>query len=199
MAEADPKCDPAQALSAADEQYRQWLVAAEQKAQEDYDKTVITLSGGALAISFAFVKDILGDGPIKHPGWLVACWGLWALSLASMLASFYYSRKALRKAIEQCDSDTIRCEPPGGFFTSILRWLNALGAVFFVAGVLCMTVFVSINISSREHSRDRQTPPADSTAKPAAAPSAEGLRERSQTEQGLRAAAPAAQEEQVTR
>lgn len=199
MAETDPKCDPAQVPSAADEHYRQWLVAAEQKAQEDYDKTVITLSGGALAISFAFVKDILGDGPIKSPGWLVVAWLVWAMSLASMLASFYYSRKALRRAIEQCDSDTIRCEPPGGFFTSILRRLNALGAVFFVSGVLCMTVFVSFNISSREHPRDRQTPPANSAAEPAPTPAPEGLRKRPQTEPGLRAAAPAAQEEQVTR
>ncbi|WP_134984071.1 hypothetical protein [Xanthomonas axonopodis] len=54
-----------------DPEYRQWLVVAEQKAQEDYDKTVLTLSGGALGISFAFVKDIVGQNPIQNSSWLL--------------------------------------------------------------------------------------------------------------------------------
>jgi len=41
------------------QEYRTHLVAAEQKAQEDYDKTVISLSGGALGISFAFIVDCI--------------------------------------------------------------------------------------------------------------------------------------------
>ncbi|WP_417913843.1 hypothetical protein [Candidatus Electronema sp. JM] len=31
-------------------EYRKWIVAAEQKSQEDFDKTVLSLSGGALGV-----------------------------------------------------------------------------------------------------------------------------------------------------
>jgi len=39
------------------QEYRKHLVAAEQQVQADFDKTVLSLSGGALGISFAFVKN----------------------------------------------------------------------------------------------------------------------------------------------
>ncbi len=31
-------------------EYRKWIFAAEQKSQEDFDKTVLSLSGGAVGI-----------------------------------------------------------------------------------------------------------------------------------------------------
>lgn len=143
-------------------EYRRLLVGAEQKAQEDFDKTVLTLSGGALAVSFAFVKDILGDGPIIHAGWLVAAWMQWALSVTSMLSSFYVSRLALRQTILDCDAEARgdECGTPGGKYLWPLRVLNACGAIFFVGGVLAMTVFVATNISQRQ-----QKPGADMVAK----------------------------------
>jgi hypothetical protein len=139
-----------------DPEYRQWLVLAEQKAQEDYDKTVLTLSGGALGISFAFVKDIVGTNPITHSSWLVASWVLWAMSTAAMLGSFFVSRLALRKAILQCDDGTIFCKPPGGFYTVLTRWLNVGGAILFLLGVCFMAAFVQSNITQREIRHDRQ-------------------------------------------
>jgi hypothetical protein len=147
--EEDPKdeVDPA---------YRQWLVAAEQKAQEDFDKTVLALSGGALGISFVFVKDIVGSNPIHHTNWLVLAWVAWALSTFVVLASFFLSRQALRRAIEQCDDGTIFCQPPGGFFSKATRWLNASGAVLFFIGVCLMAAFVYQNLASRDSTHDRQ-------------------------------------------
>ena len=49
------------------QKYRDFLIAAEQKSQEDYDKTVIALSGGALGISFAFATDIVGGQSLTQP------------------------------------------------------------------------------------------------------------------------------------
>ncbi|MCC5099088.1 MULTISPECIES: hypothetical protein [Xanthomonas] len=139
-----------------DPEYRQWLVVAEQKAQEDYDKTVLTLSGGALGISFAFVKDIVGQNPIQNSSWLVAAWILWALSTSAMLGSFFVSRLALRRAILQCDDGTIFCNPPGGFYTQLTRWLNGSGAVLFLFGICFMAAFVKTNLTERENPNGRQ-------------------------------------------
>lgn len=131
--------------------HRQFLVAAEQKAQEDYDKTVIALSGGALAVSFAFVKDILGEGAIQQTESLVAAWLLWALSLTAVLTSFYLSRWALRRSIESCDAweRGEDCDSPGGRFVVPLRIMNAASALLFIAGVIAMTTFVAVNFRDR--------------------------------------------------
>mgnify|MGYP006172313013 CR=1 FL=1 len=79
--------------------YRQSLIEAEKQGQDSFDKTVLSLSGGALGISFVFIKDIIGVGAIVLPHLLLAAWVCWALSMLAILVSFYTSNRALRKAI----------------------------------------------------------------------------------------------------
>lgn len=132
-------------------EYRQWLIAAEQKAQDDFDKAVLSLSGGALGISFIFVKDIIGPGAIHHPMLLLVAWMSWALSSFAILASFFASHLALRVAIRQCDDGSIYQQTPGGIFSKkMTRNLNAVGAVLFVAGVCFMAAFIYSNLSTRD-------------------------------------------------
>lgn len=149
-------------------EYRQFLVAAEQKCQDDFDKTVLSLSGGALGISFVFVKDIVGPSAIHHSGWLLISWVAWALSSLVVLASFFASHLALRGAIVQCDKGTIYNESPGGKFSSATRHLNAGGALLFFVGVCFMAAFVYTNLSNRELKNVGQEA-AQPTAAPAAA------------------------------
>ena len=187
---ATPKDDSLAQKDEVDPEYRQWLVAAEQKAQEDFDKTVLTLSGGALGISFAFVKDIIGERPIEHSWLLIGAWLLWALSTSAMLASFFVSRLALRRAIEKCDDGTIFCGSPGGIFTHLTRALNVSGAVLFFAGVCLMAAFVSANLVQREKPNDRQETSEQSTKQPTtASPSEKGRRVLNESsEPGVRTA-----------
>lgn len=131
-------------------EYRQWLVAAEQKGQGDFDKTVLTLSGGALGVSFAFVKDIVGPDHIAKAMLLFGAWTSWALSCFAVLASFYVSSLALREAIKQCDDKARRCEPPGGYFTTMTKFLNASGGVLFLCGVTLMALFVYFNLTNKD-------------------------------------------------
>jgi hypothetical protein len=148
---------PTEPPKGVDPEYRQWLVVAELKAQDDYDKTLVTLSGGALAISFAFVKDIVGTGGMIHSWMLVTAWISWGLSSAVVLVSYYVSRLALRKAIKQCDDNSIHdCRTPGSFYTYVLRVLNLTSGALFLLGVLAMAGFVYANVSREEMQRDRQ-------------------------------------------
>lgn len=151
--------------------YRKWLVAAEQKSQEDFDKTVLSLSGGALGISFIFLKDVIGPQPLVLWGFLLAAWLVWAFSTFSVLSSFYLSHLALRRAIAQVDDGTIHSQQPGGRFARWTAVLNATGVLLFVVGVICITVFAGANLSSKGASNDREeatitaTPPDTSSAK----------------------------------
>jgi hypothetical protein len=86
------------------QEYRAQLVAAEQKAQEDYDKTVASLSGGALGVSFVFLKDFVGSAQIHFSGFLLGAWICFGLSVTVVLFSFFSSNLGLRRAIKQVDA-----------------------------------------------------------------------------------------------
>jgi hypothetical protein len=142
----EQELQPTNATDTALAEYRTHLIKAEQKAQEDFDKTVLSLSGGALGISFAFVKDVIGTDPIQNAGLLFSAWICWGLSVTSVLLSYYTSNLALRKAIKQVDDGKIRGERPGKCFDMITAVLNLLGAILFFAGVILMTIFVALNL-----------------------------------------------------
>jgi len=126
--------------------YRQHLVLAEQKAQEDFDKTVLYLSSGALGISFAFVDKFVKPGVLADPGLLIGAWVAWAASVTVVLLSFFLSRLALRKAIVQTDSGSIRNFSPGGWVATAVDVCNVVGALLFVAGLALVVSFVRRNM-----------------------------------------------------
>ena len=144
--------------------YRQSLIEAEQKGQESFDKTVLSLAGGALGISFVFVKDIIGPNPIIDPAYLLTAWVFWASSTLAVLSSFYFSNRALRLAVKQCDAKTIHCEAPGRFYSTLTRTCNVLGIVFLIAGILFMAAFVYQNLLQRGRSNVTETHCTDTSA-----------------------------------
>jgi hypothetical protein len=127
--------------------YRRWLVESEQKSQESFDKTVLSLSSGALGVSFVFIKDVVGG--MQNVQWLtllLCSWLSWGLSSVAVLVSFYASQQALRHAIIQVDNDTIREQPVGGSFAKATAWLNGVSVVLFLVGVLLVIGFVGHNL-----------------------------------------------------
>lgn len=129
-------------------EYRDHLINAAQKSQEDYDKTIIILSGGALGISFAFLKDIVGPGPLAHTGYVFAAWLFWGGSLFAVLSSFFVSDMALRRAIKQVDAGLIYEQRRGGWLDYLTAVLNALGGLLFLAGVVIMSLFIWFNLEA---------------------------------------------------
>lgn len=127
------------------QEYRKHLVEARQKAFEDFDKTVLALSGGALGVSITFVKDLLGPGALSCKGCLLMSWITWGTSVLTVLISYYASQLTLNRAIKQIDAGT-RSLRPGGFFRVFTLTLNAIGGLLFVAGLVLLIIFVSQNL-----------------------------------------------------
>ena len=125
--------------------YRQSLVAAGQAMQNEYDKAVMALSGGALGISFAFLKDIVGTKGLAHFCALLGAWVLWGLSISFILASFFTSTKALRRAVDDTDMHTIYITLAESGWATATKILNALGGICFFLGLLALVVFVAYN------------------------------------------------------
>jgi hypothetical protein len=149
--------------------YRRHLQTAEQKSQEDFDKTVLSLSGGALGISFVFLKDVIGPNPVVSPNLLFAAWVAWGSSTFCVLASYYASHLALRRAIRQVDDGTIRKQKPGGAFGRLTALLNAAGALLFLVGVFAIVFFANANLKTKGEPSARSQ--AASTSTPSAAAS----------------------------
>lgn len=138
-------------------EYRKVLVAADQKGQEEFDKAVLSLSGGGLGVSLVFLKDVIGSDPVAIPMVLMGAWVCWALSTLSVLISYHLSILTLRRGIEQIDQGDAYSGPLGGAFAIWTERLNLAGAGLFFVGVLMITVFACVNLSSKEFSNGNKT------------------------------------------
>src|SRR2546429_5151815 len=127
-----------------DQGFRQHLLALEEKAQAAFDKTVITLSSGALGVSFAFVKDFLGTSPVMCRPSMMVAWAAWVLSLATSLTSHYLSTFAIRQAIHDFDAGK-RTHLARAWDRAVVVF-NGISGLLFVVGVSTMGVFVVHNL-----------------------------------------------------
>lgn len=126
--------------------YRSNLLELQQKMQSEFDKAVMSLSGGALGLSFAFLKDIVKTTPLKDTSCLIAAWISWALSISCILFSFMSSAAALGHAIKQTDQKVIYLETQGGAFNTATKYLNIAGGIFFLLGVIAISFFMKVNM-----------------------------------------------------
>ncbi|MCX6966983.1 MAG: hypothetical protein NTZ46_04250 [Verrucomicrobia bacterium] len=146
-------------------EYRGLLTKMEQESQADFDKTVLTLSGGALGLSFAFTKDVVGTENVIHTGFLLSAWIGWGLSSTVVLLSFFTSQLALRKAIRQLDdgkleqTDKERMERPGGWYDWLTARLNLAGLCLFLFGLAMMLVFLCFNV--KDHMKEKSNTHAE--------------------------------------
>ena len=124
------------------EEYRDHLINTLRFLNESYDKLLVTLSGGALALSIAFLKDIDKLNKVVHSELLFAAWIAFIVSLTSVLGRVMTGIKAQEKAIDQVDKGTIYSDKPGGnmaFITEIMFYLSAISLVIGLILIACFS------------------------------------------------------------
>jgi len=127
-------------------EYRAEILRLHADSQASYDKTVVTLSGGALGLSFAFVRDFVAETGPASEVFLLLAWVTWGASLTAMLFSHLTSTWALRRTLSQIDSDEVYDGPIGGRMAQFTQFLNVFGGVAFLAGVAFLLIFVRANL-----------------------------------------------------
>ena len=127
-------------------EYRAQLLEYAKESQTSYDKTLITLSGGALGISFAFVDQFISKSPVQQQSLLVTAWTCWIVSLSLILFSFYTSNQAMLRAVRQVDREPALSTNPGGFADRVTALFNLLAGLSFIIGVAAMAWFSNANI-----------------------------------------------------
>jgi hypothetical protein len=120
-------------------EHRKWLVSAYEGATQWFDKAIMTLSGGALGVSIAFIHDV---APKPEHKWLLGvAWILFALSLLLILISFLTSQRAILDMIRQIDEDVEKVVR--GKATDRL---NRAAAGSFVLGAIFLVIFALYNL-----------------------------------------------------
>jgi hypothetical protein len=135
---------------------RKTLYAAEEAYAERFDKWIVTLAGGALAVSMAFVKDLVQPHLPVDPILLFVAWIAFGVAiLLSLLCTLLCQRArekfrdALDAAFREPRRDPLRhaaelqakrWEP------TCIMWLNRFNVVVFVVAVVVLGLFIYRNL-----------------------------------------------------
>lgn len=125
-----------------DSDERTRLVTSHDAASNAYDKTLLTLTSGALGLSIAFVKDIV-EQP-THRWLLLACWVGLGVCLLVQTASHAISVEIHKRYIKAIDEGP----PEGGhpwWVRNLATWMNRVSGALFATGVAFLIAFAFIN------------------------------------------------------
>jgi len=126
----------------SEKDYRRLLQDLAIKSQEQYDKTILTLSTGALSISFAFIKDLVNIDKAVETEYLIYGWIAFIMSMVCTLISFLSSKHALEKAIIFLDDK----RSGKNFWDELTTYCNWVSFLAFVIGLFLIIYFVKTNI-----------------------------------------------------
>jgi len=120
-----------------DDNERKLLVEAKREAAASFDKTMTTLSAGALALSLTIVKDI-AKTPAQWRGVLVAGWILFGSALIAIVFSFLFIQYAIDARIGSRTQTEKRWDKSG-------RLANWMSLIFFMLGIALLLIFTLKN------------------------------------------------------
>jgi hypothetical protein len=132
---------------------RRLLIEAESQSAQSFDKAMLTLSAGALALSITFIKELAPEP--KCLCCLYFAWAGFCISLLSTLASFLTSQSSMRKQRDIVDArQKGDIKDDGGHrgpsernvWTTTTKGLNWFSIISFILGVVCLVVFATANI-----------------------------------------------------
>lgn len=128
--------------------YREFLLSEQSKSQAEFDKNILWLSSGALAVSFTFLKDLISTNQIEAPLLLAIAWICWLISIFSIFFSYHYSSLSLKQEVSRVDNGTNYDSPPAEEKYAIYTLLlNRAGIVFLFSGIVFIIIFSSLNLN----------------------------------------------------
>jgi hypothetical protein len=124
---------------------RKVLLEGRSNAIRSLEKTLVTLSAGALALSITFLHDIA-----PHPrqiGWMIASWSLLFFSLLLMLVVFIAGVYVFDKDIEAWKAEYEKRDGKRPLcLICVLQVLEWTSLVSFILGSIYFAVFAVVNL-----------------------------------------------------
>lgn len=116
------------------------------EAEKSFDRYILSLASGALALSLTAVSTLYSFSKVLEPRLLFLSWKCFALTIVCTLFSLKTSSLSHRKVIKQFDANSylgVRFGEPWILFTKILNFLSLL---LFISGLLTIFSFMKINL-----------------------------------------------------
>lgn len=131
-------------------EHRKHLIDAGRGQAQLFDRSIITLTGAALGLSFAFIKDIVPNPDPKTLYLLHVAWAGFVFSLLLTLTSFQLSQYAYRRERENLDKRQ-RGEIPKesvwkNWGSRLTLGANILSNVIFIAAAAFLLIFTAYNL-----------------------------------------------------
>lgn len=158
MSSGTPKSDLTPQLAAAGEaedqrqvEYWRLLLTTEEKLSFEFDRKLTWLSGGALALSMTFLKDIVAvvaADAIVLPGLIIAAWVGFLAVLGMALVNNYIAIQAWRekrKGLGAEQSEDQRKERDR-YWELRIQALNVLNIVGILVSIGLLVLFTVFNI-----------------------------------------------------
>jgi len=126
--------------------FKESLESILEKSQDDFEKQLIYISGGALSISMFFIEKVIKDLHQASNKWLlITSWFLFGVTLFVNLFSHFLAGNSVYKTLSEinCDDyDKSRADKRNQTISTInISTLCSLGL-----GVLLLILFITINI-----------------------------------------------------
>lgn len=125
---------------------REILVHLEMEAYRNFDKILLTLSSGAIALSVAFIDKVY----YMFLYLIIFSWILWLVSIFLQLISLFITPKAMREEIiilnEQYKDDLK--EPRKNKYSGKPSLLTFWALATFGLGTLLFIIFIILNLNS---------------------------------------------------
>ncbi|MCX6908393.1 MAG: hypothetical protein NTY01_10165 [Verrucomicrobia bacterium] len=138
------------------------LIDLEVEASKSFDHWIVTLAGGALAISITFIEKIAPHPRSDTLCWLGFSWGFLLLTILFTLSSHLTSQSGMRRQrdildleLEKYPTELLPHERTNRF-AIITNWLNIASMVTFALGIICLCVFSLSNPPQKEISNERK-------------------------------------------
>lgn len=147
---------------------RKLLIDLQNQSSQSFDKMIVTLAGGALTLSLAFIRQTVPEALPGTTTSLAFAWLFLLLALLASLFSHFTSQFGMMKACEELDRDylgVIQPQPsythfPGRAFAWVsmrfshlcanrmtTHWLNIAAIICCIVGVGLLALFVVLNFS----------------------------------------------------
>ena len=118
------------------------------ESEQEVDKYIRYLSGGALVLSLTFVGNIVPKGDAESLWLIFLGWALLVLSLISNFVSYFFTIRNTNKTIADIDAEKKDWVNKANLRNRPITWINYFSAGASVSGMIAITLFVAFNMNN---------------------------------------------------
>lgn len=126
-------------------EYKEELIKVLEKSQDTFETQLSYISAGALALSIAFIKDIVNFSDATHKWFLIAGWTFLSVTLLANFISHNISATSISKTIDEINNQLYDDNRIKKRF-KIIHKINWGTIVTLILGIAFVILYASINI-----------------------------------------------------